>query len=365
VGETVPVVASLDYHANVTPQMVETADGFAIFLTYPHVDRPETGRRAAHILLELLERGRPRGRALRKPDFLIPITAQCTLVAPSRSIAGQSRQLEGELVSLAYAAGFPPSDLYWCGPAVIAHAFTQAEADRAADEMEAELLAAEAAFDAPLLSVAEGVRRALSAPPGRPVVIADVQDNPGGGGSADTTGIAAALIEAGAPDAVVGILCDPAAAEAAHRAGEGADIALALGGRAGPQGVIPLSGTFRVARLGDGNFRATGAVARGADVALGPMALLSIGGVDVVVSSRRMQAFDRAPFEHLGVDLPGRRVIVVKSSVHFRAEFGPLAQEVLLVAAPGLVPVASPDLPYKRLRDGVRLSPLGQAFSRR
>jgi microcystin degradation protein MlrC len=197
-----------------------------------------------------------------------------------------------------------------------------------------------------------------------PVVIADVQDNPGAGGSANTTDIVKELVAVGASNAVVGILCDPEAAAAAHAAGEGAEIRLALGGSSGPDGVTPLTGTFQVRRLGSGSFRATGDVAKGADVALGPMALLGIGGVDVVVSSKRMQAFDRAPFEHLGVDLPSRKIIVVKSSVHFRAAFGPpLAQEVLLIAAPGLVPESSADLPYRRLRGGMRMRPLGQAFA--
>lgn len=365
VGDAVPVVVSLDYHANVTPEMVEHSDGFVIFLTYPHVDRPQTGVRASQVLLELLRRGRPRGRALRKPSFLIPITAQCTLVEPSQGIVAGSRLLDGDILSVAYAAGFPPSDLYWCGPAVVVHAFTQEAADRAADLLEARLVAAEAAFDVPLLSVREGVGQALAiASRGNlPVVIADVQDNPGGGGSANTTDIVKELVAAGAGNTVVGILCDPDAAEAAHRAGEGARLDLALGGSSGPEGVTPLRGSFTVQRLGSGSFRATGDVARGADVALGPMALLRIGGVEVVVSSRRMQAFDRAPFEHLGVDLPSRRIIVVKSSVHFRAEFEPLAEEVLLIAAPGLVPESNIDLPYRRLRDGLRLRPLGKAFS--
>ena len=364
VGEEVPIVVTLDYHANITPEMVEYSDSLLVFLTYPHIDRPETGVRAAHVVRDLLRRGRPQGRAFRKAPFLIPISAQCTMVEPSHSIVAESRLLDGEVVSLAYAAGFPYSDIHWAGPAVSAHAHSQAAADAAADAMEAQLLSAEASFDVPLHSPEEGVRLAMEIAAGatRPVVIADVQDNPGGGGTADTTGIAKALLAAGATDAVLGILCDPVAAAAAHAAGEGAEIRLALGGRAGPSGVTPLEEMFTVVTLGSGDVEATGKVAGGNMVALGPMALLRVGGLDIVVASRRMQGHDHAPFEHLGVDLLSRRIIAVKSSVHFRAEFQPIAEAVLLVAAPGLVPERIEALPFHNLRKGVRLRPLGATF---
>src|SRR3546814_15131484 len=114
--------------------MVEYSDGMEAYRTYPHVDRNETGERAARILSTVLERGRPTGRALRKPDFLIPLNFQCTLVEPSKGIVAASAQgAEGDVLSLCYLAGFPPSDLYWCGPSIIVHAYSQPAADAAAD----------------------------------------------------------------------------------------------------------------------------------------------------------------------------------------------------------------------------------------
>src|SRR5258706_12162460 len=141
VGPAVPVAISLDYHANVTPQMVEMTDALIAYRTYPHVDRVETGQYAAKALERLLERGRPAGRALRKAPFLIPLNGQCTLVEPSKGITEKSKVTEGDLINLSYLAGFPPSDLHWCGPSVIAHAWSQAAADRAADDMLREIVA--------------------------------------------------------------------------------------------------------------------------------------------------------------------------------------------------------------------------------
>jgi len=144
VGERVPVVISLDYHANVTPQMVEMTDGLVGYRTYPHVDRRETGAFAAQAMALLIERGRPSGRALRKLPFLIPLNDQCTMVEPSKSIVARSLVAWGDQVTLSYLAGFPPSDLYWCGPAVISHAWSQEAADRAADALAREVALREA-----------------------------------------------------------------------------------------------------------------------------------------------------------------------------------------------------------------------------
>ncbi len=361
VGTAVPVVISLDYHANVTPQMVEHSDALIAYRTYPHVDRIETGKYAAKAMEELLRRGRPPGRALRKAPFLIPLNGQCTLVEPSKGVVELSRVAEDGLVNLSYLAGFPPSDLHWCGPAVIAHAWTQADADRAADAMLAAIVKQEAGFAEDMVTPEEGVARAIavSQKAKRPVVIADTQDNPGCGGTADATGLLKALVAADAQGAVLGFLCDAEAAQAAHAAGEGASLKLALGGRSGPAGVTPFEATFSVAKLGSGNFKTDGAVSGGRTVELGPMALLQVGGVKVVVTSKRMQALDQGPFRHLGIEPREQKILALKSTCHYRAEFQPIAEEVIVVLAPGYY-LADPVLyPFKRLRGGVRLKPLG------
>ena len=367
VGPKVPVAISLDYHANVTPQMVELSDALLAYRTYPHVDRIETGQHAAAATELLLHRGRPAGRALRKAPFLIPLNGQCTLVDPSRGVVARSKVVDGDVINLSYLAGFPPSDLQWCGPAVIAHAWTQAAADRAADDMLREIEACEADFAEKMVSPEEGVARAIAVArtAKRPVVIADTQDNPGCGGTADATGLLKALVAAQAQGAVLGFLCDAEAAKAAHAAGEGAELDLALGGRSGPQGVTPLEAKFRVARLGSGRFRSDGAVSGGRNIDVGPMALLSIGGISVAVTSKRLQAYDQAGFRHLGVEPARQKILALKSTCHYRAEFEPLAEEVIVVLAPGYY-LADPALyPYRRLRTGVRLRPLGPRFTGR
>jgi microcystin degradation protein MlrC len=274
----------------------------------------------------------------------------------------ESLEKQGNL-SVAYLAGFPPSDIYYAGPSVVVHSKTQEQADAAADALAREVALREPQFSVPLFSPDEAVARARSivGRATRPVILADTQDNPGAGGSADTTGVLAALVRGAARDAVLGFMCDPEAVKAAHRAGVGAEINVPLGGRHGPTGVEPFAANFRVTRLADGEMRTTGPVSGGRDIDLGPMALLTIDGVSVAVTTKRMQALDQAPFRHLGIEPQKQKILALKSTVHFRGDFEPIAEEIMVVVAPGAHLCDPSKYPFKRLRPGIRLSPLGPA----
>ena len=367
VGPAMPVVVSLDYHSNVTPEMTQHADAVIAYETYPHVDRFETGERAAQAMDVLLKDGkRPAGRVLLKAPFLLPLHAQCTMIDPSkRIVAATAAELKGDVISTAYLAGFPPSDIWHCGPSVVVHGRSETAARRAAETIARALALAEPEFSTPLYSPEEAVAKAkaIAAKAARPVVIADTQDNPGAGGSADTTGLLMALVAGKAEGAALGYFCDSEAVKAAHAAGEGREIRVKLGGRHGPAGVIPFEATFKVQKLGSGKFRTTGPVAGHREVDLGPMAALTIGGVTVALTSKRMQAHDQAPFRHLGIEPTKQKILALKSTVHFRADFEPIAETVLVAVAPGDHLCDPTQYDYKRLRPGVRLLPLGPEWA--
>ena len=362
VGEEVPVVISLDYHANVTPEMVREADAILPYRTYPHVDQYETGQRAATAMKRLLIDGRPSGRALRHLPFLLPLNFQCTLVEPTKGIveSATTRQTD-DMLSLAYLAGFPPADLWDCGPTVSVHAYSQEEADAAADEIAQVVALKEAEFAEPLLQPDEAVQEAmrLAETMSKPVVLADTQDNPGCGGSGDTVGMLAALVRNEAQGAIFGVVKDELAAAAAHEAGVGAAIELDLGGRTNLPGVEPFRGTFTVEVVNDGCYQTTGPVSQGKPYDVGPSALLSIDGVKVAVSSRRVQALDRMVFENFGVDLTAQKIIVVKSTCHYRAHFDPISETTFAALAPGGHGANPADFAFTKLRSGVRFYPLG------
>lgn len=351
----VPLVAGLDLHANVTAAMVAAADALVAYRAYPHTDMAETGARAL-APLERMAAGAKPARAFRKIDFLPPLPWQCTSIEPAASLYGALRDPPPGVWTWSICMGFPPADIFEVGPSVLAYADTPRAAEDAADRLAAAVIAAEGAFAGPVLDPAEAVAHAMRADKG-PVVIADTQDNPGGGGDSNTLGLLRALIEAGAPNAALGAFCDPETAAAAHAAGRGARLRVSLGADPGWKGEPPLVADAAVLSLGDGRFTATGPMFAGARMALGPMALLDVGGVRVVVSSVKMQAADREIFRHVGVEPADMAIVALKSSVHFRADFAPIAADIVVAAAPGPVPVDHRALDYRRIRPGVRVMP--------
>ena len=360
IGAQVPLVASLDFHANVSQQMVDSADALVAYRTYPHVDMTESGARAMRALHDLVSgRGAaaPAARLAQLP-FLIPLTSQCTLIDPLASIMSTVERLErSPIVALNFTPGFPAADVVDCGPAVFAHGFDAAQVGRAVQEVAHLVAKCEADFALEIYSI-EAALRELRTPSvrGRPVILADTQDNPGGGGTADTTSLLKALIEQRCERVLAGVICDPLAAARAHAAGTGAHIDIELGGHSGTPGETPLAGRFKVLALGDGRFTGTGPFYRGSRMSLGPMALLQIQDVCIAVASRKQQAADQAMFRHLGAEPAEFAVLVLKSSVHFRADFGPLARRILIVAAPGANIADPAALRFTKLRPGMRRS---------
>lgn len=365
VGPDVPIAVSLDLHGNVTHQMVDEADVLVAFRTYPHVDMAETGRRTAVQLEALMARGRPFEKAFRRLPFLIPIPWQCTSLEPARTIYTLVADLEhGAVASTSFLPGFPAADFDECAPTVVTYGETQADADRAADRIERLVLESETAFAGKAYEAGEAVREAMriAKTAFKPVVIADTQDNPGAGGDSDTTGMLRALIGNRAERAAIGIIVDPESARLAHAAGEGAEVGLSLGGHSGIPGDRPLEETFRVEKLSDGRFKAIGPYYGGTDMNLGPSACLSIGDVRIVVATYKAQMADREMYRFVGIEPEQQAILVNKSSVHFRADFEPIAETILVAKAPGPMALDPADLPFTRLAPEMRLSPNGPAF---
>ena len=234
VGPDLPIVVSLDLHGNQTQEFADLATGVTIYRTYPHIDMAETGARAHSLLQKTLKRGAPFAMAFRQAGYMVPIQAQSTMREPCRRLYDEMAALERDaVVSIDLATGFPPADIPHCGMSHIVYAETQEAADTAADKMLDILNRSESDFDDPLLPVGDAVTKALkiSAGSGKPVVIADPQDNPGAGGTGDTTGILAELVTQRARGAALSMLWDPEAAAEAHAVGVGGKFRAMLGGK--------------------------------------------------------------------------------------------------------------------------------------
>jgi len=196
-------------------------------------------------------------------------------------------------------------------------------------------------------------------------VIADTEDNPGAGGDSNTTGLLRALLDAKAgqryPQQVaIGMLFDPDTAKAACEAGVGAVLERAIGKSVpyyGGMSDAPVQGRFVVRSVSDGRCTLQGPMMTGAPLSLGPSACLEIDGILVAVVSGKAQLLDRVMLSMVGVDALKMKIIGVKSSNHFRADFTPIAAEVLVAKANGPMAASPADLPWKKLSRDTRVTP--------
>jgi microcystin degradation protein MlrC len=280
---------------------------------------------------------------------------------PAASVIAQLERLEaGSGLELRFAMGFSAADFAECGPVLFGHGADAAGLRKAVDALHDEVVARRREWSTELLAPAEAVARALSlAGLGRgPVVIADTQDNPGAGGDANTTGLRHALRAAHVGQKLdgavaLGLLFDPDSARAACAAGVGTRLNLSLG-RAVPtwDGTFtdpPVRGEARVLAVHDGTVALQGPMTAGATARLGPCACVEVDGIRVLLASAKAQMLDLDLFRFLGVEPGAMRLLVVKSSVHFRAAFAPIASHILVAKAPGPMAADPGDLPWRHL----------------
>lgn len=360
VGLGIPVVASFDLHANLTAEIVAEIDGIAVFETYPHLDMAQTGTRAAVQLLRLLRERRPVARAIRKLPFLVPLHAQCTHDAAPATIYAAVQRLRASpaIAGACFAFGFPPADFAGCGPAAVVIGSDMEEVNETADAIERLVLAAEPDLDVPLLAPDEAILAAMACGSG-PAVIADTQDNPGAGGSGDTIGMLAALTRCDATNAAFAILHDPAAVALAHELGAGRSALFRLGGCSGAVAEPPLALDCTVETLADGEITATGPMYRGNRWSIGRTCLLRHRGIAIMVAEKRLQCADQAVLRHVGLEPASLGIIVIKSSVHFRADFEGIAKRVIMARSPGLHLADNRGYRYRHLPEAVRRMPAG------
>ncbi|AZH23911.1 M81 family metallopeptidase [Haloplanus aerogenes] len=343
VGPDVPVMASLDLHANISERMATHADGLFGYDTYPHVDIGDTGETAARAMAATLRGDLDPEVIVERAPLLPPLPELRTETEPMASLLASSADAEGEEVpDVSVFGGFAYADVDHAGFSVVgvadrsvaddARATCRALADEAVDRR--------GEFDRDYTSVDDAAAEAAAWDDDAPLLLADISDNPGGGSAQDGVVLLRALLDAGVEDAALATIYDPEAVEAAVDAGIGEEVSLALGGRSGENG-DPLDVTGRVRLLSDGDYRNQGPMSTGLAVSFGRTALLDVDGIDVLVGSHRQQPYDPEAFRSQGITPERRRVLVLKSTVHYRAGFEPFVGGVREVATPGL---CSPDL---------------------
>ncbi|MDQ6908656.1 MAG: M81 family metallopeptidase [Chloroflexota bacterium] len=350
VGPDVPIAASLDLHGNITPLMLEHADGLFGNWYYPHSDSYERGAEAINFLYRLLEREIRPTMHLEQLPVMIPTCS--TDLEPGMRLNALCREWEQRpgMIDCTIFHGFPYTDV----PAVGMSVLTITDDDPAL-AAEAGKAVAQAIWEAreeyrpEILTATEAISRALAVPNG-PVVLNDTSDNPGGGSPGDSTHLLRAMLAMELENACYAYIFDPETAAQVHAAGVGATIDVRLGGKTDDLHGAPIEAAAYVKCLTDGQFRLTTPMGRGMLVEIGPMARLRIGGMDVLVGSRRNQVLDDEIFLLHGIDVRRYRIVAVKSSAHFRAGFTHLATAIIAADAPGATTLDLSGFPYHRIR---------------
>jgi microcystin degradation protein MlrC len=355
VGNDIPIVATLDLHANVSDKMVRNCDVLVAYRTNPHVDMYERGAESALHMRELLAGTRATAAMVKLP-FIPPSVAQNTKSGPYADIIayGQSK-IDERVMNVSVVSGFSLGDCEKNGMSVtvttrndapLAAALARDIAQKCWDDRKRYIPRLTTLQDATRMAVACG------ADPSRPALLfADVADNPGGGGRGNTVWILESFHKAGVQGALLGIVFDPALVAEAKRLGPGSHFRA----RFNREETHHLSGKFeadaQVVALHEGPIVGKRGISAGHSINLGDMALLQVGGIRVVVVSIRQQCKDIAMFECFGIDIAKSRSVIVKSRGHFRAAFDIFFSDdrIIEVDVPGLTTPILSRVPYKKV----------------
>ena len=344
VGPEVSIGAELDPHCHMTEQMVEAADLLICFKEFPHTDFVERGEEVVDLTLRTA-RGEIRPRMALHDCGMIGSFP--TSREPMRSFVDGIMAREGNdgVLSISIAHGFPFGDVPGMGTKVLVVTDNRPEEGAAlAEQLGQKLIAMRGQTAPPFQGIDEGIDAALAIE-GGPVVIADPSDNAGGGAPSDATAILRRLIDRGVRDAALGPIWDPIAVQFCVAAGEGARLALRFGGKTGPASGAPIDADVEIRKVVKDATQTFGA----SIAEMGDCVAIRVGGVDVVLTTRRRQALGNDLFGNLGIDLATRKIVVVKSTNHFYASFAPLAKEVLYVDSNGPLPRDLRTLTFHRI----------------
>ncbi len=356
VGPDVPIVVTLDLHGNITAQMAACANALIAVRTYPHVDYYERAWQGADLLQKAMEgKLRPRTVIARRP-MLRGLNGGRTQIGPMRELIerGEALELEGRALVVSVCAGFTAADIRDIGPSVTVTTDNNDAAGQAiAEEFIDYAWKTRDYVSVTNRSIADAVRHAKSGEDqhDRPLVMADVTDNPGSGHYGDSTDLLRAMIAADLQNTAFYAIYDPQAVRDALTIGVGKVGAITLGGKHDPAaGGGPLTVSGHVVAVTDGVIQTFGPMGGGVWRDYGLSALLRVGGIEIVLISNNGQATDTAQMTSLGCDPTRKNTVAVKSNHHFRAAFEPLAREVITVDGGGLGSVILRNAAFKNVR---------------
>jgi microcystin degradation protein MlrC len=352
IGPGLPLVATLDLHANVTEQMARHATALVGYHTAPHIDLYETGARAAELLHKVIAgRARP-VTALRRLPMILPAENGRTDVGPYAEVQALRRELAREpgILDSSVFSVQPWLDVedVRCSVVVVADGDARLAAEHA-DRLADAFWERRRAFDVALTPAAEALRRAL-AHERRPVILADSADAPSSGAPGDSTAILKMLLDLRPEQECYLNIVDADAAATRADAGLGQEVALRIGAGAGTGLYQPVEIAGTVQHISDGAFVSKGPGFQGVTFYRGRTAVLRSGNIYLVVMERPVIQWDPELYRSVGLEPREAQIVMVKSPAAFRAAYEPFAAEVIMADAPGICSPNLRSLPFKNAR---------------
>lgn len=337
VGPDIPILAQLDIHSNVSERMIEMADVLIGRESYPEIDMAERSRECADVLARILKEGLRPTMALHQMPMIWGIN-QVTAHSPMKEAIAELHRIEAKpgVVCGSIATAYPLADVPNMGSsAYVVTDNDQQLAQSCADELGAWVYERREDWQGQMPTTREALTQAEEE--GKyPVIIADRNDNTGGGSPGDSTGTLKTFVEAGLQEACVLYIVDPEAIALCHEAGAGATLTLDIGGKSSPLQGEPVRMTVEVMALTQGEFTFDGPMYEGLSSTMGPSCYVRQDGIHVILVTKREQPFCTAFSRTLGLDPRTMRYVSVKSAAHFRAGFESWSGAIYVVNEPGL-----------------------------
>lgn len=351
-GKSLPIVVTLDHHANVSQQMVDESTALVIYKTNPHIDQRQRGFQAAELMMQILIDEVIPTQALAKPPMLLNILYQNTSAEPILSIMNKAKEIESDpnILVANVAAGYPYADVYEAGPSFVVVTdnnpqLAKTEANQLADM----LWNIRDQLTLNLPDASNAVQQAILSNQ-HPVILVEIGDNIGGGSPGDSTIILTELLRQKASGFVV-VLCDPESVQTCIHAGVSSEVSLRVGGKTDKLHGEPVSIQGRVRLIHDGHFVETEPRHGGQKYHdQGLTVVVEVDDALVVLTSKRQTPFSLQQLLSLGIDPKAMRMIVVKAAIAYRAAYEPIAGKIIEVDTPGLTAVNPLHFSYRHVR---------------
>jgi microcystin degradation protein MlrC len=357
-----PIAVTLDYHTNLCADLVANATAITGYKTYPHVDMYDAGKLSGEILVRALAGDVAPVMAWGWRPMLASIMRHAPEDGPSGDILRYARDMEsaGKVLAATFLPSFPHADTPYTGVSAVVVGDAKRGGAAAAREVCEHMLAvawerrAEYAFVAPPLAESVARAAALAAGAAGPVLLIDHCDNCGSGGAQDVMSVVAEILRQELDDVAIAPIRDAASVAQMIDAGVGNEVTLQLGGKTAMPAIdlaaVPLAVTGRVRVITDGEFVITGPMYTGIRTFLGRTAVLDTGRAQIVVTERAHEPMDLGVFTHCGIDPRRKRFLMLKSRIHYRAGFKPIAAQIVECAGAGVTNADLSVYRYEKLR---------------